>query len=221
MARINQDNNEVNPYAPPLSADALKSNIIDENASYATLRKAHLHREAMARAIGRWFYLFALWNFVSTLPEAWMAIKARLWPVDLPELVSVLYPYTRLIAWGFATTCLYVALGFGVRHLINAARWGGVLVLALYLFTFCLATVGILTEHQLLGAFGAALLSASTGALLGVLLSPSTSAVFTAPYREAVSKTPGLKPRLDTAGTITCGMATAFFIGGIAITQLR
>jgi hypothetical protein len=220
MAARPSDDHDGNPYAPPVSTNAPDPDVIGEVAAYATIRRAHLHHEATVRAIGVWFYIFALWIAGPTVATAALSVAGLLWPVASQRLLAIpIRPAVMgiSVASGFALTWLCFGLARGLRQLRNGARWGCTVFLMMYLFCCYMGAADSWRDNAPTGSLGFGLCAVALTFLLTLLLLPSTRAVFTSAYREAVTNTPTLKARLHTAGGVTLGVAASLFILGGAI----
>jgi len=196
MAAIPLDE-EINPYAPPRAVESREGSTDVDDPLSAAVRRDHLHREAAVQALGLSCYL---WGFFMAVGGIVFFVIGN----------SVAYVY-------FALVWLAVALGRGLRRLMPRARRAFIVVLTLLLLGCLFILVAAVRQDARLVGVGCALCTIPYGSALGLLLSPSTAQVFTPDYREAVSRSPSLKPRLGFGGMVATGASISLLVVGIVL----
>jgi len=116
----------------------------------------------------------------------------------------------------FAVAWLALAMGRGLRRLMPRTRTACIILLTLLLLYYLIILVATWRQNPL-ASVGGALCMIAYGSALGLLLWPSTAAVFAADYRDAVTRSPSLMPRLGFVGMVATGVDLSLFVGGIAI----
>jgi hypothetical protein len=224
VAVISQDE-EFNPYAPPRAVECHNGNTEVDKPASTSVRRDHLHREAAVRVLGLSCYVFALYAFVEGIVHAPLYLARVIRSSEIGPGMSAHFSraiwqgIAAYVVAGFALACLAVALGRGLRRLIPLARWGCIAFLTLYVVSY-VAAWRLWREDRPVSSVGAALWTIAYGCALALLLSPSTAKLFTPDYREAVSRSPSLKPQLSLGAMIAIGVNLSLFVGGSVLQDI-
>lgn len=184
------------------------------------VRLAHLRTESNVKSVGQLCYLVAFFSLLGTLE--FLLVAKGIWPPP-PELKSIASPdLTRLVFWVLTFVLLLntigqVVLGHGLVHLQVWARWTVVALTALSLASYSSISLACCWVYPLFGV-----LSLVIGGLIHVLivyplLTPRSSMVFSATYRELIRKTPGIKSGMHWLLKILIGLILVGFFGTLAL----
>jgi hypothetical protein len=213
---------EFNPYAPPRSVESREGSTDSDDPRSAAVGRDRLDREAVVRALGLSCYVFGFVmavvgivcfpTFVATSVRAYERVPD---PAGFSQLVFRdigIYTAKILIMAGLA-----VAVGRGLRGLKPFARRACIVLLMLLLLDYLIILVADWRQDAPLRSVGIALCMMAFGSALGLLMSRSTAEIFGKDYREAVNRSPSLKPRLGFGGIVATAVRLSLFLGGGAV----
>jgi len=213
---------EINPNAPPEAIESREGSTDGDDPLSAAIRGDHLHREAAVRALGLSCYLWGFFNAVAGIASSLYVMKIFR-PSEMDRGLGAGFSQPKIFAIGisvafyFAFAWLFAAVGRGLRRLSPLARRACIVLLTLLLLQSLIGLVAAWRQYAPLGSVGIALCMIAYGSALGLLLSPSTAEVFAPDYREAVSRSPFLMPRLGFGGMVATAVSLSLFVGGIAL----
>lgn len=182
-----------NPFAAPeadLSPGAEGREAIEEAEQ---IRREYQKHEANVKSIGLLYYLGAgLFGLACIGSLVGLTLLSRL---EGAANVVAFRSYFVGIGIGFGLIAVVgFALGFGLRRLLNWARWGAVIQTSLVLVLIVLGMLNLLVTEgsrvEMLGQFLPLLLWIY---ILSVLISPKNQVVFAPAYKEVIAQTPHIR----------------------------
>jgi hypothetical protein len=200
----------VNPFEAPragIGEKALYQDIADNDAEL--IRREHLGREANIKSLGHLNYLGAFFCGLATIGIALTAMGVI---PPSPNQPNSLDPMTQKLVFGgmavfyLVFTALYGAMGYGLTHLQNWARWTQVVLTSLGLLYIVFMTIAAMLVNPAVGLVLLVVGGGISGLILYLLVSSKAGVVFSREYQEIIRKTPHVKYKTSIIVKILLGL---------------
>lgn len=193
---------ETNPFRAP-TARIGAATITGATADAELVRRAYLGREASVRSLGMILYLFAGFAALAVVGYGIGAVVLSINPPPNLDAGPIDLRVAMLLGAGasLGVAALQGAWGWGLRRLHTWARWLTVVLTALTL-AFCGLVVLVVLAMSFFGgsvpmAIAIAAIYAApmtiAGAILGLMIGPKGSMVFSPEYQDVIRQTPHIK----------------------------
>jgi hypothetical protein len=200
----------VNPFEAPragIGEKALYQDIADNDAEL--IRREHLGREANIKSLGHLDYLGAFFCGITTVVFAMTGMGVLQPRMNQPDALDPMMQ--KLIFGGIAVfyllfTVLLGAVGYGLTHLQNWARWTQVVLTSLGLLYVAFLTLATMMINPVAGLVVMLFGGGIGGLILYLLVSSKVGVVFSREYKEVILKTPHIKYKTSIIVKILLGL---------------
>jgi hypothetical protein len=179
---------ELNPYSAPKAELKSTPGVLEGVQRAEEIRRAHIKHEAAVKSIGSLYYLGCVFSILSCVISAFQLANGQ--AQGAGELGAA-GPMINLIVNVFATA-LNGALGYGLQHLQQWARWTAVALVSIGLLGIVIGCAILLLVSPGFAAGMFVVAGGISSYILYLLLAPKAGVIFSPEYKRVIELTPNI-----------------------------